>query len=45
MVYTITILVGILVIFYFLWKQRKRDNQRRKDIKEGKVKRSWRDMP
>jgi len=43
--YIIGILVAVSLIFYFLTKQRGHDNQHRKDIKEGKAKRSWRDMP
>ena len=47
--YTIGILMlclsAISSILYLLIRQRRRDNQRRKDIKEGRIKRSWRDMP
>lgn len=44
--YTVTILVVIALIFYFLVRQRRRDTERRKDTKEGRAKRRfWRDMP
>lgn len=48
--YTIGILMlclsAISSILYLLIRQRRRDKQRRKDVKEGKAKRRfWRDMP